>query len=316
MKKRLSKTETRLRIKERWFDAGTAAFERVFPGVRAREFPEIENPYICPLCRHPFHRTAIVNGTLTFEDAPPKSYGGRPVALTCKPCNNSLGSALDAPLSILDSAEMSPCRLGIDGVEVNAYQEIRADGRFFAVPERQNNPNHTVRFFSGLDGKPGVHGDLRLTFKWDAVKRRRADLAWLKAAYVVTFATWGYSYAFSPALRVVREQLLHPNDEIIRRFKLEKHSSPRDTRFLIYIREPRELEGVAVGMGRHTVLLPADARDMTVYARLERGLEANPTLRLVGDTYYWPTAPTHSIDVVRLDSRLVLPTPGEVRALT
>lgn len=69
-------------------------------------------------------------------------------------------------------------------------------------------------------------------------------------------------------------------------------------------------------MGRHTVLLPADARDMTVYERLERALAANPTLRLVGDTYYWPTAPTHSIGVVRFDSRLVLPTSADVRLLT
>ena len=314
--KKLSKAEARFRIKECWFDAGTAAFERVFPGARAREFPDIDDPYVCPLCGRPFPRAAIADGILTFEDAPPKSYGGKPVALTCKPCNNSLGSSLDAPLSTLDSAEMSPCTLGIDGVEVNAYQEIRPNGRFFAIPEKQNNPDHTARFFRGLDGKPADSGTLQLMFKWDAVKRRRADLAWLKAAYMVTFATWGYSYAFSPALRVVREQLLHPDGEMIRQFKLEKPSSPRTTRFLIYIREPRELEGVAVGMGQHTVLLPADARDMTVYHRLERALAANPTLRLFGDTYYWPTAPMHSIDIVRFDSRLVLPTPGDVRLLT
>jgi len=55
---------------------------------------------------------------------------------------------------------------------------------------------------------------------------------------------------------------------------------------------------------------------MTVYERLERALAANPTLRLVGDTYYWPTAPTHSIGVVRFDSRLVLPTSADVRLLT
>src|SRR5262245_33016886 len=90
MKKR-SKREARQQIKERWFDAGAAAFERVFPGARARRFPDIDNPYICPLCERPFPRSAIEDGTLTFEDAPPKSYGGKPVALSCKGCNNSLG---------------------------------------------------------------------------------------------------------------------------------------------------------------------------------------------------------------------------------
>ena len=70
-----------------------------------------------------------------------------------------------------------------------AYREIRADGRFFAIPEKQNNPEHAARFFKGLDGKPGEPAGLQLTYKWDTVKRRRADLAWLKAAYMVTFAT-------------------------------------------------------------------------------------------------------------------------------
>ena len=46
---------------------------------------------VCPLCRRPFGREGLASGTLTFEGAPPKSYGGKPVALTCRPCNNSSG---------------------------------------------------------------------------------------------------------------------------------------------------------------------------------------------------------------------------------
>lgn len=92
-KNRKPKREARRRSKAAWFDAGTSAFERVFPGARARAFPEFKNPYICPLCRRPFANVGLADGTLTFEDAPPKSYGGKPVALTCKPCNNSFGSS-------------------------------------------------------------------------------------------------------------------------------------------------------------------------------------------------------------------------------
>lgn len=69
-------------------------------------------------------------------------------------------------------------------------------------------------------------------------------------------------------------------------------------------------------MGQHIVLLPADARDMTIYDRLSRSLNANSNVSLTGDTYYWPTSPTHSIDVAAFDSVLVLPTPGEVRLLS
>ena len=131
---RKPKTEAKLRSKAAWFNAGTTAFERVFPGARARVFPELENPYICPLCRRPFASAGLVDGTLTFEDAPPKSYGGKPVALTCKSCNNSSGSSVDASLARYDSQFVSPCTIAIGGVEVNAYQEIRKGGRNFTIP--------------------------------------------------------------------------------------------------------------------------------------------------------------------------------------
>jgi hypothetical protein len=56
-----SKADGRLRAKEAWFGAGTAAFERVFPGARARVYPELESPYICPLCGKPFPRAALAD---------------------------------------------------------------------------------------------------------------------------------------------------------------------------------------------------------------------------------------------------------------
>jgi hypothetical protein len=129
----------------RRFDAGTAAFERVFPRARARAFPELENPYVCPLCRKPFAREGLAGGTLTFEDAPPRSYG-----------------------------------------------------RHFSIPRNQNDPKAVDRFNAILDGKdPAAWANLSLTLKWDQVKRRRADVAWLKSAYMVAFATGGYMYAFA-----------------------------------------------------------------------------------------------------------------------
>ena len=71
---------------------------------------------------------------------------------------------------------MSPCRLAIDGVEVIAYQEIRQGGRFFAIPENQNNPSHSAQFFKGLE-KVTHQSPGQLTYKRDMAKRRRADLA-------------------------------------------------------------------------------------------------------------------------------------------
>jgi hypothetical protein len=289
----------------------------VFPGARARAFPDLENPYICPLCRKPFAREALATGTLTFEDAPPKSYGGKPVALTCKPCNNGLGSSVDASLARYDSQLVSPCTIVIGGVQVNAYQEIHARGRHLRIPQEQNDPKAVERFNAVLDTKDTTAwASLPLTLKWDQVKRRRADIAWLKAAYMVAFATWGYMYTFAPGLKIVQRQLDRYDEEIIPHFKLKNIAASRKSRGLFYVRRPSELEGVAVWMGQHIVLLPPDGRDTSFYDRIAPLIGRSENISLQGDTYYWPSEPKHTLDVQAFDSPLVLPTPADVRLLT
>jgi hypothetical protein len=313
-----SKADGRLRAKEAWFDAGTAAFERVFPCARARVYPQLENPYICPLCGKPFSRASIRDHTLTFEDAPPKSFGGKPVALTCKTCSGGLGSAVDSPLAQFDSQFASPCTIGIGSVQVRAYQEIKKGGGHFSIPENQNDPKAVERFNAVLDTKgPAAWANLPMTLKWDQAKRRRADVAWLKSAYMVAFACWGCMYAFTPALRIVREQIARYDDEIIPHFKLTKLTASRKARGLCYVRSPRALEGVAVWMGQHIVLLPPHGRDMAFYERIGPLISGPDTnVSLEGDEYYWPTEPKHTLDIQPFDSPIVLPTRADVHMLS
>jgi len=70
----------------------------VFPGILARSIPDSRPVYVCPICMRAYPNEAIDADILTFEDAPPSWYTGRArgIALTCKPCNNTLGSSLDA----------------------------------------------------------------------------------------------------------------------------------------------------------------------------------------------------------------------------
>jgi hypothetical protein len=47
------------------------------------------------------------------------------------------------------------------------------------------------------------------------------------------------------------------DDEIIAHFKLTNVAASRKSRGLFYIRSPRKLQGVAVWMGQHIILLAA-----------------------------------------------------------
>jgi hypothetical protein len=69
------------------------------PSIRFK--PDFSNGYICPLCFETFFEKdldATLENYLTLEDIPPKSLGGKPLALTCKKCNSRSGHELDVHL--------------------------------------------------------------------------------------------------------------------------------------------------------------------------------------------------------------------------
>lgn len=66
--------------------------------------PEHKDKYLCPLCLVAFDIKGLQNNTLTVEHPIPSKLGGRYTILTCKPCNNILGSKLDSHLVAMVNA--------------------------------------------------------------------------------------------------------------------------------------------------------------------------------------------------------------------
>ena len=143
--------------------------------------------------------------------------------------------------------------------------------------------------------------------------------AWFRrqavARYTVAFATWGYMYAFAPSLRIVLRQLECYDEAIIPHFKLRHRSASQVARTAVGSTAPR-LEGVAVWMGQHIVLLAPNGRDMAFYERVAPILDRAENITLQGDQYYWPTEPKHALDVQAYDSPLLLPARADVHILT
>ncbi len=53
--------------------------------------PEYAGAFACPICL----RLITDFDEVTIEHSPPKSLGGRAVALTCRDCNNTAGHTMD-----------------------------------------------------------------------------------------------------------------------------------------------------------------------------------------------------------------------------
>src|ERR687892_136380 len=76
-----------------WFDQGCDAFKGTFPEIAKRV--SADRFYVCPVCLHAFGEEALALRFLTREDVPPKSMGGRRLALTCRRCNSEGGHEVD-----------------------------------------------------------------------------------------------------------------------------------------------------------------------------------------------------------------------------
>jgi len=87
--------------KREWFDLGAESFARVRPDLYDRPI------YPCPICLATFTIEALAQKQLSAEHVPPESLGGQELLLTCRNCNNSSGTKLDAHARIKEDVQLA-----------------------------------------------------------------------------------------------------------------------------------------------------------------------------------------------------------------
>jgi hypothetical protein len=293
---------SRAQRKQAWFKRGASAIASVTEG-------EVGG-YVCPLCCHLF----VDIDDLTFEHAPPRALGGREVALTCRPCNSTYGHTIDAEMrraeDLLDwrsgtlKREIS-ARLAVPGGndQVNVRTEHGEDGviRIVGVPG-QNDPQvtkaHRVAFDAMVEGPVEQQG-FSLSFPAHRAAPANVEAGWLRTAYLIAFAKFGYRYALRPLFDPVREQIVDPAGKHVERFHLAGPTPP-GKRTLMSVETPRTLRSVMVVTGRHLVFLPGfNADSDTLYERLGARAQWPPrarSLRPTGKLWTWPSSPELLLD--------------------
>ncbi len=300
----------RSRTAASWFNLGARAFAKAFPTI----LPEHDDTfYVCPLCMYAFTRQAIAAGSVTLEDVPPKSVGGKPLVLTCRRCNSRSGHELDAHVRRAEDlvagitgtlGRPQRVRIVMGDVKLNALLETSADPRrrmlITGLPNN-NAPKVRQAFEDHLERAtgPGRRWDgLTVEFYGEAYSPSRADIGWLRAAFLLAFALFGYRYALNPALASVRRQIATPTEKVIERFKIALPPPFPSRRAFIRIQEPEWLDALAVQFGRHVVFLP-HTNDKDFYERLDRGARdcGSETVHFQGTEMPWPTGPAHRLDL-------------------
>lgn len=199
-------------MKRRWFDKGVHALQRCLS--------EPVPGYVCPLCLRVFPEDRL--GDLTKEHVPPRALGGRALVLTCTTCNSTAGgkNGVDTHARreqhvwdfALGTAEtFRPVHLSVADVTVRA--EVYSHGGVLIVGRPANNdPRLTDRLSSELEAltAPNSRPRLTVTLSRDAYSRSCAAVSWLRTAYLVAFAQFGYRYILQRNMEPVREQINDP----------------------------------------------------------------------------------------------------------
>lgn len=275
----------------------TAWFERGVTAIQQIASTNMAGAYICPLCIRAFDRKALA--LLTKEDAPPRALGGRPIALTCKECNNAAGTNLDsqmvAELNFEKGWARRPLTSRLEVGDVSANVELSVEQPEIRVSHfgRHNSPATSEALRSALDSIYGQDLRLHIRLGHDA---RLAQVGWLRSAYVVAFAALGYSYILQPSLDVVRQQFQNPRLELIKNFVGVRRDGLSTTRKLGLTSNPSaNLDVIAVQMGTRVVLLPGFSPDIDVYEELAAVPNGSPFESSLTEIA-WPGEPRHDLD--------------------
>jgi hypothetical protein len=287
-------TSSDSRSKRTWFTEGATVFQAIEPG----------NPwgYVCPLCVTLFPENEIE--ALSKEHAPPKSQRGREIALTCRQCNSISGHkldveilryehALDFPLGTLE--QPVPIRYHLGESTFNAEVQTVAESiLLFGIP-KQNPKGYDDLWEAQMEAGRGEHLTQSIEFR-ERYNHRHAVIGWLRAAFIVAFATFGYRYALHHSLDRVRQQIADPDGDILPgQVTLLQPKSDKALRGIYLVDDPSWAGSLAVTMGRHTVFLPW--REDAIYERLAEHRQDGPELRFSWQRWFaWPKRPMYALD--------------------
>jgi hypothetical protein len=204
----------------------------------------------CPICLTSFTEREVEQGSaVTLEHVPPKSFkvGGIAMCLTCSEGNNRASRVEQAAV---EARREPKVRIEMPGLPTQTgYLSTDASGR---IDVRMSKPRVSRGAISAV-----LRSRQPINMTFTEPNSRYARVPWLKAGYLSVFSLLGvpgYRYAESEATEAGREQIMKPEDEVIRHFAVSAPAAWRERDGIAMNRKRRPCW--AVKMGDCIVLLP------------------------------------------------------------
>jgi hypothetical protein len=305
-----------LGTRRRWFAQGAAAWYRTqivlgVPGSEART-----DLYACPLCLEINHEerraqfrvfveAALMDGSLTVEHVPSESLGGRPLVLTCRVCNSTAGTGLDAharkrenPRDAFLGRVTTKISMTVGGHRL-AGSFTFEDGAYHFMATRKANahrPDAEAGVRRMLAGPEDSDRDITLSFDHDQFDGDRARVSWLRAGYLTLFAVTGYRVIVWHKMEIVRRQIREPKVAHIPAFLIDtQHDEDWSDRVFVRFTTPAWQRCWGIKIGHFVVCLPLPG-DVGLYDRLAAARrEGTQGVAGHAEAWEWPTRPSFGL---------------------
>lgn len=310
-----------IETRRRWFARGAAAWHRaqVVLGVPSQDARS--DLYACPLCLNIDHderrarfcvftEAALHNQSLTVEHVPPQSFGGRPLVLTCRACNNTSGAGVDAHARKRENPRDAFLGRVATKISMTAGTH-RLAGSFmltsgayhFAVTKRRNahRPDAEAGVRRTLTNSEDSTRDITLSFDYDRFDDDLARVSWLRTAYLALFSVAGYGAVVGREMELVRRQIREPKVAHIPTFLIDTRSDEDwSARLLLRVTAPQWHRCWAVKVGHLIACLPL-AGDVGFYERLGRAARRERSRLVAAQAEAWefPTSPSFGMPFSR-----------------
>jgi hypothetical protein len=194
-------------------------------------YPELRDLFVCPICLRGFSLGAVERGETSRAHVFPKAAFGRILIVpTCRLCNSRLGSKQDASVveqvrldqlvsSLTPQVQQRKVRIGGEKIKgVVGFNPVTGKGRMIVLADEAREYQMSRLQKELKEGE--LLGDLGSPDPW------RVQVGFLTSAYLLMFHLFGYTYVLSPALDMVRKQILCADDHVLTGFSflsLDQH---------------------------------------------------------------------------------------------
>lgn len=227
------------------------------------------------------------------------------MVLTCGRCNNQAGTVLDSQwdqasrVELFVKGELSvPTRgrlaIGDDSVPIT-ITAVNNQISMMGAP-RASEPGALQRIMDTYERASRGLSQPEFRIEFGQHHHRKAQIAHLRAAYLVAFCKLGYRYA--ARLAALREQISVPDVELIAHFHA-RTEAPESGRRGIYLGVAAGIgECVVVTFGHETVILPppSNSPDAAFWEALAGDAESGQAFHFEGKGMGWPAAPEYRLD--------------------